>query len=253
MRTALRVDVVGLRHRHHDRVDPEQGQADCGQERRQPPTVPPRRRAEPTRRYGPGVHPGDSTRSSSGLGAGDTFVPAPYEPAPNPARSRGDRPAVGVVQHRHSRAHPVAARRVRPGGDGDRRHRGDPRSDRPRNGREGHEGPRDHRLVHRRGARRAGRGRGPQDRRRHGGERPGPDLPDASGRQDPGQRQRPGEDARRPLDGLHPGCCARVHRDPPRRRASLVADRQGQHGRRGLRRDGGARSRRHRPRGGDAR
>ena len=62
----------------------------------------------------------------------------------------------------------------------------------------------------------------------------------------------PGEDARRPLDGLHAGCCAHLYRHPPRRRASMVADRQGQHDRRGLRRDGGARPRRHRPRGGDA-
>ena len=63
-----------------------------------------------------------------------------------------------------------------------------------------------------------------------GGERPGPHLPDAPGRQDPGQRERPGEDARRPLDGLYAGRRAHLHRrSTTTSRAGMVADRQRQH------------------------
>ena len=58
---------------------------------------------------------------------------------------------------------------------------------------------------------------------------------------------------RRSLDGLHAGRRARLPRDRRRSRARLVAHHQAQHRRRRLRRDGRARARRHRPRGGDAR
>ena len=57
---------------------------------------------------------------------------------------------------------------------------------------------------------------------------------------------------RRPLDGLHAGCRARLLGDRRRPRQGLPVHDQAQHGRRRLRRQRGARARRHRARGGDA-
>ena len=65
-------------------------------------------------------------------------------------------------------------------------------------------------------------------------------------------QQEPAEDARRPLDGLHARRGPRLHGDPRGSRQGLPVHDQAQHGRRRLRRDGGARARRHRPAGGDA-
>ena len=58
---------------------------------------------------------------------------------------------------------------------------------------------------------------------------------------------------RRPQHGLHARRRPRVHGDRPRPRQGLPVHDQAQHGGRRLRRQRGARPRRHRPRGGDAR
>ena len=61
-----------------------------------------------------------------------------------------------------------------------------------------------------------------------------------------------GQDARRPLDGLHARASRASAGDPRRPGPGLVADDQGQHRRRRLRRHRRARAGRHRPGGGDA-
>ena len=92
---------------------------------------------------------------------------------------------------------------------------------------------------------RAGRG----DR---GRARLGPHLPDAPRWQDRDAVEGPGQDARRPLDGVHPRRRAHLPGDRRRPRARVEPDEQAEHRRRRLRRHRRARARRHRPRGGDA-
>ena len=89
---------------------------------------------------------------------------------------------------------------------------------------------------------RRGRGRG----RRSGDRHERPHVPLAPGRHDLGRAQGLAQDARRPLDGLHPGRGADLHghRQGPVGRAQ--ADHQAQHGRRRHRRLGGPRSGQHR-------
>ena len=87
---------------------------------------------------------------------------------------------------------------------------------------------------------------------RHHRERLRPHVPHAPGRQDRGAEQGAGEDARRPVDGLHARRRPGVPRDRRRPRQGAGAHDQAERGRRRDRRDGGARARRHRPAGGDA-
>ena len=82
-----------------------------------------------------------------------------------------------------------------------------------------------------------------------GDQRLRPHLPDASRRQDRDRAEDAAEDPRRPLDGLHARRRARLVGDRRRSGEGLEPDDQAEHGRRGQRRHGGARARRHRPRG----
>ena len=89
--------------------------------------------------------------------------------------------------------------------------------------------------------------------RRRGRARLRPHVPAAPRRQDPHGLELAGQDARRPLDGVHAGRRARLPRDRRRPGERLEPDDQAQHGRGRHRRQRGARARRHRPGGGDAR
>ena len=128
-------------------------------------------------------------------------------------------PAVGVLQHHDARAAAAAARARSGRSRRDRRPGRDPRRDRPRARRAGHV-IRDITVVVRRRARTAsGRRGGPRGSTASGRARLRPHVPDAPRRQDRGRLDRPGQDARRPLDGLHAGRRARVqaiHEDPER-------------------------------------
>ena len=117
----------------------------------------------------------------------------------------------------------------------------------------GDEDPRRHCARERRrahGAHRRGRARARRDR---GRERLRPDVPDAPRRQDRGRAEGTAENAGRPVDGVHARRRARLLRDRGRPGEGLEPDDQAAHGRRGQRRDGGARPRRHRPGGRAAR
>ena len=76
---------------------------------------------------------------------------------------------------------------------------------------------------------------------------------DASRRQDRAAEQVPAEDSRRPLDGLHARRGPGLPADRRRPLEGVRVHDQAQYGGRGLRRQRGARPRRHRPGGGDAR
>ena len=91
-----------------------------------------------------------------------------------------------------------------------------------------------------------------RDRRRARDRHHRPHVPAPRRRQDRAAQQAAAAHARRPLDGLHAGRGARLRGDPRRPRQGLPVHDQAQHRGRGLRRHGGARARRHRPRGGDA-
>ena len=79
--------------------------------------------------------------------------------------------------------------------------------------------------------------------------RPGPHLPDASGRQDPGHREVPVKTRDDLSMAYTPGVARICKRDPRGRRAAWSLTDQGQHDRRGHRRHRGAGPGRHRPRG----
>ena len=104
-----------------------------------------------------------------------------------------------------------------------------------------------------RGPRPAHRGRAQGGRRRHGGQRVRPHVPDAPRREDRGQWSDRGEDARRSLDGVHARRGAGVHGHPRRSGEGLQPHDQAEHGGRRHRRLGGAGPRGHRPRRRDPR
>ena len=143
---------------------------------------------------------------------------------------------------------------VRAPGEGDRRGRRLARRDRPRARREGHQDPRRHRRRVRLRPPGADRRERPRGRGRRGRAGLRPHVPDAPRRQDRDALEGAGQDARRPLDGLHAGRRPCLHgRSHEDRELGLEPDDQAEHGRGRLRRHGGARPRRHRPGGGDAR
>ena len=120
--------------------------------------------------------------------------------------------------------------------------------------REGHAGRAGHRrqLPQRRAPGRGGR-RGQEHARDHTPRLVGPDLQDARRRQDRGAAAVPGRRSGRPVDGVHPGRRQGLHGDRGERGAGRHLHDPEEHGRDRVRRHGGARPRRHRAEGCDAR
>ena len=170
------------------------------------------------------------------------------------ARAYRDRGAsVRLIQRRHPRAHRRPARRVRAPGGGDRRSGRLARSDRSRPRREGDEDPRRHRPRRRRAPPPPDRRRRPRGRGRRGRARLRPHLPAPSRREDRDAAAHPDQDARGPLDGVHPGRRPRLARDRGRPGEDLEPHDQAQHRRGRERRHRRPRARRHRARRGACR
>ena len=168
---------------------------------------------------------------SGGCGLGFRYASPPH--AAHPLR---------LLQPDHADRDPVDAGRVRAGRRRDRRGRGRRRRDRPGAGHPRSHRPRHHGVGGRLRPRPADRRCRPPGRRRDHRQRLRPHLPDAPRRQDRRPQQGAGEDARRPLDGLHAGRRARLPGDRRGRVQGPRADDQAEHGRRCHRRHRGARA-----------